>query len=165
MGAATQRAGLLLAVALAAGCVERRFTVTSDPPGAVCFVNGQPVGATPVDVQFVYYGNYDVTLVKEGYETKTVRQKVRAPFYEYYPLDFVSEHVYPGHIQDVRRFHYQLDRAMVPRTDQLLEEAGRLKERAKVLPGDPPEPPKADQPAPPPRLLAPEAATPPAATP
>src|SRR5262245_19788812 len=65
------------------GCVERRFVIESDPPGAVVFVNGQPLGSTPVDGHFIYYGNYDFSLVEDGYETLHVDQRIRAPWYQY----------------------------------------------------------------------------------
>ena len=40
------------------------------------FRNGVPIGPTPVDDQFVYYGNYHFTLVKDGYETLQVDQDI-----------------------------------------------------------------------------------------
>src|SRR5581483_5232398 len=46
------------------GCVERRYVITSDPPGAIVYCNGRQIGATPVDDHFIYYGKYDFTLVK-----------------------------------------------------------------------------------------------------
>src|SRR5437660_464634 len=65
-------AGLLGAVTLAAlltGCVDRRYVVTSDPPGALVLRNGQPIGATPADGHFVYSGHYPFTLLRDGYQT------------------------------------------------------------------------------------------------
>src|SRR5438045_3581884 len=72
--------GGLLAV-LVSGCVERRYVVTSDPPGALVYKNGQPIGTTPVDDTFVYYGKYHFTLVKDGYETLQVDENFSAPWY------------------------------------------------------------------------------------
>jgi len=86
-----------------AGCVERRYVIESDPPGALVVANGQPIGATPVDGHFLYYGNYHFTLIKDGYETLQVDERFRAPWYEYYPIDFFSENIVPGKIEDVRR--------------------------------------------------------------
>src|SRR5439155_8012621 len=64
---------------LLAGCVERRFVITSDPPGAVVLRDHQPIGATPADDHFVYYGKYHFTLIKEGFETLQVDQDVPTP--------------------------------------------------------------------------------------
>ncbi len=40
----------------AAGCVQRTITITSDPPGALVWLNDREIGRTPLDVNFVYYG-------------------------------------------------------------------------------------------------------------
>lgn len=48
------------------GCVERRLTIGSDPPGAILLLNDVEVGRTPVTVPFTWYGDYDVRL---RYET------------------------------------------------------------------------------------------------
>src|SRR5215510_252534 len=82
----------LAAVALAGGlpgCVERRYVIESDPPGALVLVNGQPIGTTPVDGYFTYYGTYNFTLIKDGYETKRVSQRIASPWYELPVVDFV----------------------------------------------------------------------------
>jgi hypothetical protein len=43
---------LLLAVA-ATGCVQRRMTIRSDPPGALVYVDDYQIGTTPVSHDFV----------------------------------------------------------------------------------------------------------------
>src|SRR5262249_58004588 len=63
------RLGVLLSAALLTGCVERRFVIESVPPTAQVLRNGQPIGFTPVDSEFIYYGKYNFTLIKDGYET------------------------------------------------------------------------------------------------
>ena len=78
--------GLGAAVIVAAcstGCVEQRYVIYSDPPGAMVYRNGDPIGYTPVDDTFVYYGKYHFTLVKDGYETLQVDQDIPAPWYEF----------------------------------------------------------------------------------
>ena len=125
----------VVAVALS-GCVERRFVIESDPPGAVVLVNGQPLGSTPVDGHFIYYGNYDFTLVKDGYETLHVDQRIRAPWYQWPLIDFASENLYPGKLEDVHRFRYAMQPAAQVNTQQLLNTAGVLRERGRSLPGN-----------------------------
>jgi hypothetical protein len=147
-------AAFLAVPLLATGCVERRFLIQSDPPGAIAYVNGRPVGSTPVDVPFVYYGAYDITLVRDGFETLTVSQTIKAPFYEYFPLDFLSENVYPGHLQDNRVFSYKLLPLQIPRSDVLLERADQLRQRGRQLPEAPP-PVDGTLPPPRPRTLIP----------
>ena len=124
----------LLTLALLAGCVERRFVIVSDPPGALVLMNGQPLGATPVDGHFLYYGKYQFTLIKDGYETLQVEEKFRPPWYEYAPLDFVSENLYPGKIEDVRRpGMYRLSPRLQPRTDALFGQAEQLRQKGRSL--------------------------------
>lgn len=123
----------LLGTGLAAGCVERRYVITSDPPGALVLRNGVPIGATPVDDHFVYYGTYHFTLVKDGYATAQVDQCVSTPWYEYFPLDFVSEALYPGHIEDVRRFHYTLQPVEAVNPNALREQAERLRAEGRSI--------------------------------
>ena len=120
-------------VALLTGCVERRFVVTSDPPGAVVLVDNAPIGATPADAHFTYYGTRQITLVKDGYQTLKVQQELKTPWYEYIGLDFFTENVYPLHIEDVRRFHYTLEPLQAVRSDQLLQDAEALKERGRAI--------------------------------
>ncbi|MFN4258276.1 MAG: PEGA domain-containing protein [Gemmataceae bacterium] len=118
---------------LAAGCVDRRFVVTTDPPSALVLVNNQPLTPSPTDGSFVYYGNYDFTIIKEGYETLKVKQEVPAPWYEYPPLDFISECLIPWRIKDVRHFHYQLQPLQTVRSDELLHEAEMLRQRGRMI--------------------------------
>jgi hypothetical protein len=124
----------LVALSLFTGCVERRFVIESDPPGALVLLNGQPLGATPVDGHFLYYGKYQFTLIKDGYETLQVEECFRPPWYEYFPLDFVSETLYPGNIEDVRRPKvYQLSPRLQPRTDALFGQAEQLRTKGRTL--------------------------------
>ncbi|MCS6851743.1 MAG: PEGA domain-containing protein [Gemmataceae bacterium] len=125
---------VVAAVGLMTGCVERRFVITTDPPGAVVYQNGQPIGATPADNHFVYYGDYEFTIVKDGYETLKVKQRIPAPWYQWIGLDFFSENVIPWRIEDVRRFHYQLQPQRTARADELLHEAELLRQRGQTLP-------------------------------
>ena len=51
--------------------------IVSDPPGATAIVNGQNIGPTPASMPYTFYGKYDVTLVRDGFQTKTyAAQKV-----------------------------------------------------------------------------------------
>jgi hypothetical protein len=153
-----RRYGWLLGAAacagLATGCVERRYVVTTDPPGALVLRNGQSIGQSPADDHFVYYGHYHFTLIHDGYETLQVDQNIPAPWYEYPVLDFVSENLVPWQIKDVRRYHYVMQPLQQVRSDVLLERAGGLRARGQSLvPLAPPPVPEAEpEPAPPPPL-------------
>jgi hypothetical protein len=124
--------GACLALGLA-GCVERRFLVESDPPGAFVYQNGQFLGATPVDVPFLYYGNYDFMLVKEGYDSLKVSTRVSPPWFERPGVDFFSENLWPFHIQDVRPVFYQLQPMAQTNTIELMNQARELRERGRAV--------------------------------
>jgi len=95
---------------LATGCVQRRMTIRSNPPGALVYVDDYQIGTTPVSTDFIYYGTRKIRLVKDGFETLTVRQPFPLPWYEIFPLDFVTENLWPAEIRDER----VVDLAMVP---------------------------------------------------
>lgn len=90
---------------LGAGCVRRQMTITSQPEGALVYLNGQEAGRTPLTRDFVWYGVYDVQLRKEGHETLKTRQKVIAPWWQWPPFDLVAE-LFPA--KDARTFAYTL---------------------------------------------------------
>lgn len=114
---------------LGTGCVERRYVITSDPPGAIVYRNGQYLGATPVDDHFTYYGKYHFMIVKPGFETLQVDQEIPTPWYQWVPIDFVSENLVPWKVTDRREFHYQLQPRKVVNTNELLNQAQNLRNR------------------------------------
>lgn len=117
----------LAALVCTPGCVQRRLTIRSNPPGAVVYVDNQEIGTTPISTDFIYYGTREIRLVKDGYETLTVMQPVTTPWYEIPPLDFVSENFVPGEIRDQRTFTYNLVPQMVVPTDILINRAEQLR--------------------------------------
>jgi hypothetical protein len=142
--------GAALWAGLLTGCVEQRFVIESEPPGALVYSNGVPIGSTPCDGSFIYHGYYDFTLVKPGYETLHVRQKIGTPWYEFFPLDFISETLIPWRIHDVRRFQYTMQPAHSPSAAEVLPKADNLRNRGHSL--QPVETPQSTVPTlPPPR--------------
>jgi hypothetical protein len=126
--------GLLLCT-LSAGCVERRMTVRTNPPGALLYVDDYEIGTTPVSTNFTYYGTRKIRLVKDGYETLTLMQPIPAPWYEYTPADFVAENLVPGQIRDQRTLDFQLKPQVVVPTEQLLSRAEQLRRGVHVATG------------------------------
>lgn len=121
----------LLGAFLFSGCMHRRMTIHSNPPGARVLVDGKDIGLTPVSMNFLYYGTREITLIKDGYETKTVMQPMRMPWYQIPPLDFFSDNLSPTKITDRHYFSYDLQRMEhVPR-NQLLENAKGLRSESK----------------------------------
>jgi hypothetical protein len=129
----------LLAFALLNGCVERRFVITVDQPGALVYCNGENVGVAGgpenggVDKYFVYYGKYRFTIVKDGYVTLTTEELVATPWYEFPPLDFFSENVYPFRVSDVRRLHFHLEKQTPENGADLLNKANTLRQQGDLI--------------------------------
>lgn len=128
----SRRATALLVAALIvctslSGCVRRRLTVRSNPPGALVYIDDQEIGYTPVSTPFVYYGTRKIQLIKDGYKTETVLQRFPPPWYEIPGIDFVSENLWPGDLHDERVLDFQLlPEPIVPR-EQLISQAENLR--------------------------------------
>lgn len=58
---------LLFSCVLVAGQAGSTLVVTSDPPGAVVYLDDTPVGETPVTIERVTTGSHRVRLTKDGY--------------------------------------------------------------------------------------------------
>jgi hypothetical protein len=137
-----------LGCAWQSGCVQRRLTVRSNPPGALVYIDDYEVGTTPVSTDFVYYGTREVRLVKSGHETLTVLQPIPAPWYQWPGLDFISENLIPGEIRDERVVDYQLQPQIEVPDVQLLERGENL--RSAAAGPTPPAPPAGPSFGPPP---------------
>lgn len=112
------------ALAALSGCVERTISITSDPPGALVWLNDREVGRTPVEVEFLYYGTYDVRLVRDGYEPLMTKGEAAAPWWDLPGPDLAAE-VMPFALQSDITWHYELlpfddDRAaLIGRADEM----------------------------------------------
>lgn len=125
---------LFFGVSLVSGCVERRYTVRTDPPGATIIVNGEEIGPSPASRSFYYYGHREITMIKDGYETQTVIQPVNAPWWDNYFTEFFTENFVPYHLRDEREFQYKLTPAVSPPEGELRDRAEALRSESKVLP-------------------------------
>ncbi|WP_372719556.1 PEGA domain-containing protein [Novipirellula sp.] len=108
------------------GCVRRRMTVRTNPPGATVSVDNQVIGTSPAASSFVYYGTREFRIEKEGYKTETIRRRFNPPWYEMPGLDFISETLWPGDLRDERI----IDVELVPKT---LAPTGEVVDRADSL--------------------------------
>jgi hypothetical protein len=143
------------------------MTVRSNPPGALVYVDDYQIGTTPVSTDFIYYGTRKIRLVKDGYETLTVRQPFPLPWYQIFPLDFVTENLWPWEIRDER----VVDLAMTTTSSIPPESVVARAEQARLAAGSLPAPPPAPVvrqplvaqpiPAPPQPLLGPQSLPPP----
>jgi hypothetical protein len=135
--------GCLLTVAALVpswGCVQRRMTIRSNPPGALVYVDDYQIGTTPVSTDFIYYGTRKIRLVKDGYETLTVRQPFPIPWYEIFPLDFVTENLWPWEIRDERVVDLAMSTTASMPPESVVARAEQARLSAGSLPAPPPVP-------------------------
>lgn len=112
------------------GCVRRTLTVRTEPEGALILLNDEEVGLSPVTVDFTWYGDYDVVIRKEGFETLKTHHRVSAPWYEYPPLDFFFETMVAFTLHDQHEAEFTLEPEQMPGRAELMENAAELRERA-----------------------------------
>ncbi len=114
------------------GCVKRRISISSNPQGALVWVNDREVGRTPVEFEFLYYGEYDLRLEKEGFEPIMTTRWVKTPVWELPVIDFFAEVVAPD-----RESNVYWDIELEPRNDNaalLLYRANRFRRLSKEKP-------------------------------
>jgi PEGA domain len=120
----------LLAASCSLGCIRRRLTVRTNPPGAAVYVDHQMIGNSPVSSSLVYEGTRQVEVVRDGFRTEKVLRKLSPKWYEVPPLDFFFETLWPWEIRDER----VIDITMVPEqplsSEELSARANRLRLQA-----------------------------------
>ena len=102
---------LVCLLSLLTGCVHRRVTVRTDPPGAQVMVGEREIGYSPASFDFTWYGTEEITLMKDGYEIESHLVKIPRPWYQIPPLDLVSDNLLPGRVKD--HHHRRRDEAKV----------------------------------------------------
>lgn len=123
-------AALVVGVTGASGCVRRTMTITTAPPQALVFINDQDVGRSTVTTDFLWYGDYDIIIRKDGYKTLGTHWDIPAPWYQRMPIDFFAEVLWPGHIHDHHERHFVLEPAQPPTEEELVGRAVELRKRA-----------------------------------
>lgn len=121
--------GVMLVVLLSAGCVRRTMTINTDPQGATVTLNDEVVGTTPVDVDFTWYGDYDVIVRKEGYQTLRTHERLNAPWYQVPPIDLFAEALVPFTIHDRHAMQFSLEPAQEIDRAGLIQEATEFRDR------------------------------------
>ncbi len=115
---------------LSSACVRRTISITTEPPNARVFLNDQEVGRSAVTTDFLWYGDYGVTIRKEGYETLQTNWIIKPPWYQHIPLDFFTEVLWPGQLHDTHARHFILEPAKTPTQEELIGRAGETRDRA-----------------------------------
>ena len=116
------------------GCVERRYTIRTNPPGALVVVNGEEIGRAPVSRNYTDYGDRGISLMLDGYQTQRVKQAIEAPWYDNLLTESISENVIPFTIRDERDFEYQMAPATLPSTSDVMSRGDSLRAQARAAP-------------------------------
>ncbi|MDO4628922.1 MAG: PEGA domain-containing protein [Planctomycetia bacterium] len=117
---------LCLTILTTCGCLRRRMTINSNPPGATVYVDGHQIGKTPVSTDFTYYGTRNIRLEMDNYQTMVVKQKVAPPWYEFPPLDFFTETFSANEIKDHHVWTYDLQQRTISSDDQIMDRAKNM---------------------------------------
>ena len=112
------------------GCVRRTLSITTEPPQAVVYLNDQEIGRSEVTTDFLWYGDYEVIIRKEGYETLKTNWDIKAPWYQVIPIDFFAEVLWPGWVHDEHARHFVLEKREDPSAEELIERANALRDEA-----------------------------------
>ena len=116
------------------GCVERRYTIRSDPPGALVIVNDEEIGTAPVSRNYTFSGDRHVRLMREGYETFDVIQPMDAPWWDNVLTEFFSENLIPYTLRDDREFTFKMKPEESTDTNALLTRAESLRSQGRTIP-------------------------------
>ena len=118
---------IAIIISIMSGCVERLITITSEPEGAVVWLNDEEVGATPVTVPFTWYGDYDITIRKDGYEPVHSSRQTAMPFYQWPGIDFFAETLLPVTLKDEHKWSFYLHKSTPADPDRLVQRAEALR--------------------------------------
>ena len=120
---------LAVSAALLSGCVERRLTINTKPQGALVVLNDEEIGQSPATVPFNWYGDYNVRISKEGYETLKTHRRLKGPWYDKFPWDFFAQIISPKKIRDSYEWTFDLAPKQPPNREQLIQRAQDFKEK------------------------------------
>lgn len=123
---------LLVLSTSATGCVSRRMTFVSNPPGAMVLLEGREIGYSPASADFLYYGTREVTMIKDGYETKTELVTVPAPWYQWPVIEFFADNFSPRRITDRRVFSFDLQPKLIVPDEELRARARQLRSENQI---------------------------------
>jgi hypothetical protein len=119
----------VIAAIILGGCVERKLTINTEPQEALVVLNDEEIGQSPVTVSFEWYGDYNVTIRKEGYETLKTHRKLKGPWYDRFPFDFFAGVLSPKRIVDSYEWTFTLAPQEYPTREELIQNAEGLRKQ------------------------------------
>ena len=121
------------------GCVTRSITVKTNPSNALVYIDDELIGESPVTMPFTFYGTRKIMIERKDedgaltHERTVAFEKIKAPVYQVFPLDFFSELVWPFKIKDEQVLSYNLVEldplSIKERQAKMLKSAEELRQR------------------------------------
>ncbi len=121
---------LLLLLASQVGCVRRRMTITSNPPGANVYVDERWIGVTPVSTDYIYYGTRNIQVVHDGAESVKEKHRFDPPWYQYPVIDFFAENLWPFEVRDERLLEFNLPPMKATSPTEVIQRGDQLRTEA-----------------------------------
>lgn len=113
-------------------CVERKLTITTEPPGALVVLNDEEIGQSPVTVGFEWYGDYNITISKQNYITLHDHKNLPRPLNDKFPLDFFDDAFHTR--IDEYAWNFKLQPYVPPTKEELIDRAVQLRQEALIDP-------------------------------
>jgi len=123
---------LLLCLCLT-GCVERYITIDTTPSNAIVSLNGEEIGASPVTVPFLWYGQYEVEIRRDDCQTLKTTRHAQAPIYQWPIIDFFTECLLPIQFTDHHQWQFELAPQTIADPNALLGRAQNLRHQTEII--------------------------------
>jgi len=129
---------LAAAVLSGGGCVRRVVEITSEPSGALVWLNDREVGTTPCEVEILHYGEYDLRVIRDGWEPVSTGRTADAPAWDLPGPDLFAE-LLPVDLESRTTWHVVLhpeDRD----ADAVMSRAIEMRDRVSAIEAADPDP-------------------------
>jgi len=119
------------------GCMER-FMVIKTTSGANLWLDGEKVsertrikGADRDEfkIPFDHYGTHIATLRAYAHNSRTEKVELDTPWYQWFPLDFLTDLIIPATITNTHEFDFPLEKLTAVDEDTLLKRAEEFRNK------------------------------------
>jgi hypothetical protein len=129
----------------AGGCVRRVVEITSEPSGALVWMNDREVGVTPCEVEILHYGKYDLRVARDGWEPVMAGRSATPPIWDLPGPDLVAE-LLPFEVESRAVWHVVLEPEDRD-ADAVMVRAEAMRDRLTAVEATDPDPTGANTPA------------------
>jgi hypothetical protein len=107
------------------------LAVRSEPPGAVVYLDGEKIGTSPCEIRYEWYGTRELAVELAGHRLVREMVTLSPPWWQIFPLDFVTDVLIPVTIHDRVELDYRLEPVPVTRDEvqDVLRRAQELRRR------------------------------------